>query len=79
MTGASAERFGFKDRGIIQPGKIADITVFDPENIDDSPPVGNKPAGKPKGIMHVFINGEHVLKYGAVIKNIRPGRVLRKM
>ena len=77
MTSASADRFGLKDRGVLAPGKAADVVVFDPETISDTPPVGPQPAGKPKGIKHVFINGKQVVKEGSYIKGSRPGRVLR--
>lgn len=77
MTSASADRFGLKDRGVLVPGKAADIVVFDPETIADTPPVGSQPAGKPKGIRHVFINGKQVLKNGSYLEGVRPGRVLR--
>jgi len=76
-TLASAERFAIKDRGAIATGKAADVVIFDPEEISDTPPVGNKPAGKPKGIKHVFVNGAHVVKDGSYVGGPRPGRVLR--
>ena len=77
MTGASAERFGMKDRGVLAKGKMADIVIFDQGAIADTPPVGNQPAGKPKGIKHVFINGVHTLKEGRIQQGTRPGRVIR--
>jgi len=77
MTSKSAERFGLKDRGVLAPGKAADVVVFDPETISDTPPIGNQPAGKPRGIEHVFINGVQVVKDGSYLKEIRPGRILR--
>lgn len=33
MTSASAKRFGIRDRGILEPGKAADIVVFNPETV----------------------------------------------
>ncbi len=77
MTSASAKRFGLNDRGVLAPGKAADMVVFDPETVSDTPPVGSKPAGRPKGIEHVFINGKQVVKDGAYIQGSRPGKVLR--
>ena len=77
MTSASAERFGLIDRGMLAKGKFADITIFDPDTIADSPPVGSFPAGAPKGIRHVFINGAHVFENGVTASNQRAGMVIR--
>ncbi len=58
MTSASAERFGIRDRGVLAAGKKADVVVFDPEIIAETPAMGTQPAGRPKGIDYVFINGQ---------------------
>ncbi|MGC9325837.1 MAG: N-acyl-D-amino-acid deacylase family protein [Desulfomonilia bacterium] len=76
-TGASAERFGISDRGVIRAGKAADIVIFNPETISDTPPVGTKPAGRPTGINHVFINGIHIVKDGVYDSSKRAGQVLK--
>jgi N-acyl-D-amino-acid deacylase len=76
-TSASVERFNITDRGIIKKGKAADIVVFDPSVISDTPPIDNQPAGRPKGIKHVFINGMQVVEEGVLIKDRRAGKVLR--
>lgn len=76
-TLASARRFGMRDRGIVRKGAAADLVVFDPEAISDTPPVGLHPAGRPKGVHHVFMNGRHVVKDGAMTGEQRAGRVLR--
>jgi N-acyl-D-amino-acid deacylase len=77
MTGASADRFGISDRGVLASGKAADVVVFDAERITDTPPVGKQPAGGPLGIEHVFINGEHAVKAGAYQSGVRAGQVIR--
>jgi len=77
MTSKSAARFGLTDRGIIEPGKAADIVVFDSQRVSDTPPLGSQPAGRPEGIKHVFINGAQVVKDGTYIDGARKGRVLR--
>ena len=77
MTSASADRFGLGDRGGLLPGKAADVVVFNPETISETPSEGRKPAGRPTGIEHVFINGEQVVRDGAYINGVRAGRVLR--
>jgi len=76
-TLSSAERFHLPDRGKLAKGMAADLVVFDPELISDTPPDGPLPAGKPKGIRHVFINGVHVVEDGQYAGSARAGRVLR--
>ena len=77
MTTASAERFGLQNIGQIKRGFAADLVLFDPEVISDSPSEGRLPAGKPRGIQHVFLNGVQAVKNGDYIENVRAGRVLR--
>jgi N-acyl-D-amino-acid deacylase len=77
MTSASAQRFGIKDRGILAPGKAADIVIFDPEIVSETPPLNGKPAGKPKGILHVFVNATQVVKDGVYIGSTGTGQVIR--
>ena len=77
MTSASAERFGIRDRGILAEGKAADLVVFDPERIADAPAEADRPAGRPSGIKHVFLNGRQVVRDSAFIEGTRAGRVLR--
>ena len=76
-TSASAKRFGITDRGVLEKGKAADIVVFNPETISDTPPDGTLPAGRPRGIEHVFINGRHVVQKGKYTGKERSGKVLR--
>ena len=76
MTSASADRFGLKDIGRLQPGKAADAVIFNPDEINDSPPVNGGPYSKPKGIHHVFINGTQVVRDGSCLDGVRAGRVL---
>ena len=77
MTAASADRFGLTDRGRLQPGLAADIVVFDPERVDDRPGSDTRPAGPPRGISQVFINGAHLVADGHFVEGVRAGRVLR--
>ena len=76
-TSASAERFGITDRGVLEKGKATDIVVFNQETISDTPPNGALPAGRPKGVEHVFINGRHVVEGGKYTGKERSGQVLR--
>jgi N-acyl-D-amino-acid deacylase len=77
MTSASADRFGLKERGRLEPEKAADVVVFDPQTISEAPLVGREFAGRPVGIRHVFLNGAHVVKDGAYASGARAGKVLR--
>ena len=56
MTGETAERFGLKDRGLIEEGKEADITVFDPNVLGEADERSNK------GFSLVLVNGKIALK-----------------
>jgi dihydroorotase/N-acyl-D-amino-acid deacylase len=60
ITGAPAERFGLKDRGLLKRGYAADVTVFDPESIG-TPATYEEPDLPPAGIHHVFRNGVKIL------------------
>jgi N-acyl-D-amino-acid deacylase len=77
MTSLSAERFGLKDRGKIIPGAFADIVIWNPHTIAEQPPTDIKPAAQPKGIKHVFVNGEQVVCNGVSLMNKQVGQVLR--
>jgi len=77
MTSASAKRFGITDRGILEPGKAADIVIFNPETVSETPPLDGKPADKPNGILHVFVNGTQVVENGNNTGSVGAGRVLR--
>jgi N-acyl-D-amino-acid deacylase len=76
MTSASAARFGLRDRGVLAAGCAADLVVFDPERVDDTPPRAGAAAGRPVGIAHVFVNGEPVVDDGGYRAGARSGRVL---
>lgn len=76
MTAAAADRFGLHSRGRLERNKAADIVVFDPEAIGETAASGKTPAGKPTGIEHVFLNGEHVVREGTYIEGRRAGSIL---
>jgi N-acyl-D-amino-acid deacylase len=78
MTSSSADRFGLKERGRLEPGKAADVVVFDPQTISEAHPDGQRPAGRPVGIHHVFLNGVHVVRNGTYVAGARAGKVLRQ-
>ena len=76
MTGLTAAVFGFRDRGVLRPGAIADITVFDPFTVLDRATF-EKPTRISDGIVHVLVGGDVVLENGRRTP-ATPGRLVRR-
>jgi N-acyl-D-amino-acid deacylase len=76
MTSLAASRAGFSDRGMLAPGKKADVVVFDPQTIRDVSTYED-PHHFSVGISNVIINGTPVLQDGKMTAKF-PGRVLRR-
>ena len=76
MTGASASRFGIPDRGFVRDGLVADLVVFDPDEIVDRGSYRD-PWPPPSGVHHVFMAGKAVVWDGQVMDD-RSGSVLRR-
>lgn len=75
MTSLAASRVGITDRGILRPGMMADVTVFDPSTIQDVATY-NDPLHYSRGVKYVFVNGRPVISNGKITDE-RPGRALR--
>jgi dihydroorotase/N-acyl-D-amino-acid deacylase len=75
MTSKAADRVHLQDRGILRPGMMADITIFDPATIRDVSTFDD-PKHYAVGVKHVFVNGTRVVADGAMTAE-RPGRPLR--
>lgn len=75
MTGQAASIFSLEGRGVIREGNFADITVFDPDRVNDTADYKD-PFRRPEGIHHVFVNGTPVVLDGEVTGAL-PGRVLK--
>src|SRR5436190_1362573 len=75
MTSKAAARVHMTDRGVLRPGMMADITVFDPATIRDVATFED-PNRYSVGIRHVFVNGRRVVADGTITAE-RPGRPLR--
>ncbi|HEX2867367.1 MAG TPA: D-aminoacylase [Ignavibacteriales bacterium] len=75
MTSMSAKKLGLNDRGAIEKGKIADITIFDFNKIQDNAEYSN-PHQYPEGIPYVIINGIPVIEQGIHTQSY-PGQLLR--
>ena len=56
MTGMAAARIGLRERGLVQPGYFADLTVFDPATVKDESTYPD-PHRYPSGIPYVVVNG----------------------
>lgn len=73
ITGETADIWGLKDRGRLQPGLAADIVVFDPDTIDradeiptfDMPGDGMRYVRAARGIDTVLVNGQVAYRDGA--------------
>jgi N-acyl-D-aspartate/D-glutamate deacylase len=76
MTGAPAQKLGFKDRGILREGYKADITIFDPRTIKDEATF-TEPQRYPVGIPYVIVNGTVVVTNGEHTGAL-PGKALKK-
>ena len=62
-------------RGALVPGHYADVVVFDPETIADRATF-EEPHQLAEGMVHVFVNGEQVLKNGEHT-GAKPGRFVK--
>ncbi|MFQ6026832.1 MAG: amidohydrolase family protein [Dehalococcoidia bacterium] len=76
MTGGSAAALGLVDRGVLREGFWADITVFDPQGIEERATYDD-PHQYAAGISTVVVNGTVVIDQGDHTGEL-PGRVLRR-
>src|SRR5262249_9771670 len=74
MTAFPAARLRIMDRGILKPGRKADITVFDPARVRDTATFA-QPHQYAEGFSIVIVNGQVIFENGAMTA-ARPGRVL---
>lgn len=75
LSGLPAKNLKLDRRGELQEGYFADVVVFDPETIQDHATFV-EPHQYATGVVHVFVNGEQVLKDGEHT-GATPGRVVR--
>ncbi len=75
VTSQAARRVGLYDRGLLRPGMMADLVVFDPGRVGDRATFED-PLQYSQGIEHVVVNGRPVLEDGHMTGQ-RPGRALR--
>ena len=78
ITILPARRFQLEDRGSIEPGKRADIVIFDEKTILDRADFMDRgrPDEPPLGIHCVVVNGTVALEDGIVRSDVKAGRLL---
>jgi N-acyl-D-aspartate/D-glutamate deacylase len=84
LTSEVAALFGIPDRGVIAPGKVADLVLFDPPTVDDLPAeyVWDLPGGakrlvaRARGVHATLVGGRIVHREGLPTGAL-PGAVLR--
>lgn len=74
-TSVAAEHLKIRDRGTLEPGRAADLAVFDATTIIDRSSFVD-PRATSLGIQHVIVNGTVVYSDGQ-FNGQRPGRVIR--
>lgn len=76
MTGLPAQVFDLGDRGLVVPGRSADLAIFDLERVTDRATF-TEPHQLAEGMVHVLVNGEFAIRDGE-FTGAMPGHVLRK-
>ena len=84
MSGDGAAVYGLGDRGLLKPGKRADINVIDlakvsvdlPEYIFDLPSGGPRYVQKSHGFLATMVNGQVTRRFDSDC-GVRPGRLIR--
>ena len=75
LSSFPAQVLSLPGRGLLQPGYVADVVVFDPAAIQDHATF-DKPQQYATGVLHVAVNGELALENGEPTA-ARPGRIVR--
>lgn len=75
LTSLPASNLKIKNRGSLTEGYFADLAIFNPETIQDHATF-SEPHQLSTGMVHVFVNGEQVLKDGEHT-GATPGQVVR--
>ncbi|MBT8274197.1 MAG: amidohydrolase family protein, partial [Bacteroidia bacterium] len=75
LTALPASNLKIKKRGQLTSGYFADVVIFDPEKVQDHATFAD-PHNYSTGMVHVFVNGEQVLKDGEHTGAL-PGRFVK--
>jgi len=76
MTSLPAQKIGLRDRGLLREGMVADLVVFNADEIRDEATFTD-PHRFPRGIYYVIVNGEVVVRKNRHTGAL-PGRALKK-
>jgi N-acyl-D-aspartate/D-glutamate deacylase len=84
LTSVPATLYGIPERGLLAPGKVADLVLFDPESVsskipeyvNDFPLNSRRLVAKAEGIVATFVAGKLLYDNGTHTGEM-PGRVLR--
>jgi N-acyl-D-aspartate/D-glutamate deacylase len=84
ITLAPALAWGFADRGLLRPGMVADLNVFDPVTVgpavptlvDDLPAGGRRLEQRSHGFLATVVNGQVTIRNGTPT-GITSGRLIR--
>ena len=74
MSAFPAQRLGLHDRGLLRPGMMADVVIFDPARVRDTATF-ERPHQYAEGFATVITNGQIVYEAGSMTA-ARPGVVL---
>jgi N-acyl-D-aspartate/D-glutamate deacylase len=74
-TGLAADILGLADRGYLKPGKVADVLVFDPEDLIDLATF-ESPQQYSTGVRYLFVAGRPAVDDGRRTAEL-PGRAIR--
>jgi N-acyl-D-aspartate/D-glutamate deacylase len=77
MTSDPCLRLGLADRGRLQPGYVADVVLFDPEQVRDTATY-EEPIRYPAGVRTVLVNGVVTVEAGEHT-GVRAGCIVRRM
>ncbi len=86
MTGGPADLYGLRDRGVVAPGRKADLNVIDferlgvrlPEVVHDLPAGARRIVQRADGYVATVVSGEVTQREG-VDTGARPGTVVRRL
>ena len=76
LTGLPAQILGLKDRGVVKEGAVADLTVFDPQQVRDQSEFTDT-VKKPAGIPYVVVRGVVAIRDGAATGSKTGGALLK--